>query len=220
MDSPSPGARGHSECHTLFVTLRMAQCVRRLATLVVATPLLLGPSASGALSQEVASIPRRDLTLLVGHNGSALGFALEGDFFAVDGFTMLASIQRWSFSRLCAGLDETPPLIDEPAPLTPSRPYCSPDGWGLSLGVRATVPEPHRLAPFIQGEIGLYRFDGGGTTTRQGAARAGVSIAFRSGPSIELGGEVRAMVSYEWSGARQPAEIFGVWQLGMGFPFR
>lgn len=195
--------------------------VSRVSRLVVVGLLLLGVAPSSAESQATTDTPARRARLVVGHSG-ALGFGLEADFIARRGFSVLGSLQRWSFALVCGSEAplSTPPLPPgDPDPATSPRPFCSPDGWGLSLGVRASPATERRAAPFIQAEAGLYRFDGHGIVTPHASLAYGLTLNASGGASLQVGVKLQALAPYEWRGVHRQPDVMSAFQVGVGLPF-
>jgi hypothetical protein len=160
--------------------------------------------------------PRRALRLLAGLPGD-LDLAVEGDFAQSDGLSLLGSVHQWSFGdRGCLNS-----IVDDGAVLSGPRqrsPTCPPHGWGFGIGLRAT-PHPRRtISAFVQGEPGLYRYDGSGFVTPLVAGRSGVIATAASGLSVEAGLKVPYMTSAEWEGRDAGSQLVDIWQIGFGIP--
>jgi hypothetical protein len=160
--------------------------------------------------------PRRALRLLAGVPGD-LDMALEGDFAQSDGLSLLGSVHQWSFGDWgCVNS-----IVDDGVALsgaTQRSPTCPPHGWAFGIGVRATPHPRGAISAFVQGEVGLYRYDGSGFVTPLVAGRSGVIATAASGLSVEAGLKVQYMASAEWEGRDAGSQLVGTWQIGFGFP--
>jgi hypothetical protein len=178
--------------------------------------------AAGAFGSEVAAQalpqdePRRAIRLLAGVPGD-LDMALEGDFAQRDGLSLLGSVHRWSFDDVgCV----SSVIYDGVASSRPTQrsPTCPPHGWAVGIALRAT-PHPRRaVSAFVQGELGLYRYDGSSLVTPLVAGRSGVVATAARGLSVEAGLKVQYMTSAEWKGRYAGSQLVGTWQIGFGIP--
>jgi hypothetical protein len=97
-------------------------------------------------------------------------------------------------------------------------PDLPPHGWGFGIGLRAT-PHPRRaISAFVQGELGLYRYDRSGFVAPLVAGRSGVVATAASGLSVEAGLKVQYMTSAEREGRDAGSHLVGTWQIGFGIP--
>lgn len=179
--------------------------------------------AAGAFGSAVAAQaspqdePQRAIRLLAGVPGD-LDMALEGDFAQSDGLSLLGSIHRWSFGNWGCVSSIVDDGVGWSGPTQRSSSTCPPHGWAFSIGVRAT-PHPRRaISAFVQGELGLYRYDGAGLVTPLVAGRSGVIATAASGLSVEAGLKFQYMTSAEWEGRDAGSQLVGTWQIGFGIP--
>lgn len=147
-----------------------------------------------------------------------LVLGVEADVARWQDVSVVATLQRWSFGDLYTcqifntdGLGARRTISGEPA--------CPPDGWGVAAGLRANPYSRHRVSPFIQGELGVYRYDGEGVLTSLASGRIGLILVLVPPVSIEAGLKIQRMSGYEWRGATYAPWWVGAWQLGVGIPF-
>jgi hypothetical protein len=178
--------------------------------------------AAAAFGAEVAAQAsqqdeRRPAVRLVAGVPGDLDMAVEGDFAQWDGLSLLGSVHRWSFGDWgCVNS-----IVDDGVTLgetAPGSPTCPPHGWGFGIGLRAT-PHPRRaISAFVQGELGLYRYDRSGFVAPLVAGRCGVVATAASGLSVEAGLKVQYMTSAEREGRDAGSHLVGTWQIGFGIP--
>ena len=133
-----------------------------------------------------------------------LGLGLHANLSPV--MALVGSVDRWSFSTGC------------PAEL-PST--CGDDGWGLAVGVRLAAFPAAVVVPFVEPQLGLYRFSDSardGHTTSSIGGRIGVAFSPGNMFRWEAAAAVRHMNGYEKEALSYPGLRFTAAQVALGIP--
>ena len=76
----------------------------------------------------------------------------------------------------------------------------------------------HLVSPVIQGQIGMYRYDGGGIVAAFRSIRFGIVLRPTQLIYAEVSVEGLRTLSYEWNGIRYGSDPLGSFQVGLGIP--
>lgn len=192
--------------------------MKRFGAFSATALVMLGGLCGDAVGQQEQSGRKahKAVRALVGVD--EVSFAIEGDLVSWKDLHVVASVHRWPFAHF--GCARTIIEGTGEGDRKPYSPVCTPAGWGVGAGARSTPRLVGRLRLFLQGELGYYRYDGGGILTPLISGRVGVVLPLSQAISAEAGVKLQRMAGYEWSGYHYGSKVAGALQIGFGISVR
>lgn len=166
--------------------------------LLSAPPILAQSSVPGFWLQPHVGVTEHNRSLDV------FGLGLHANLSPA--LALVGAVDRWRLGTGC------------PAEL-PST--CGDDGWGVTAGVRLAAFPAAVIVPFVEPQVGLYRFSDGarnGHTTPSLGARAGVAFSPGNVFRWEVAATVRHMTGYDRGALKYPSLRVTAAQLAVGIP--
>lgn len=181
-----------------FTSVRRAVGTALVLSLLAAPSLIAQNSGPGFWIQPHVGVTERN------HSLDVLGLGLHVNLSPA--LAAVGAVDRWKFGTGC------------PAEV-PST--CGDDGWGFAVGLRIAAFLDGVVVPFVEPQVGLYRFSDGareGHTTSSIGGRAGVAFSPGNVFRWEIAAKVRHMNGYDRGALQYPGLRFSAAQLAVGIP--